>query len=742
MPSIFDLIDDYTHAPTTAPEYCWDHGQDSGLAYQGRLAQWILLITTGAGGLPPHSASGLPELVRLASLIGVPQLADPSCTATTIRAALEQAANALPIHLVPVSPCPLRGVVEWLAHGAGLSDLERDLLELVLALKRFPSLGRAGETWGLLDHGAMVQALSVLLYRSPKEVASALLPDSSLQRSALIHYSGGSSQLKHGLRVPHHISSRLDLIEHPEQILRHVISPMPTAKCQLVDFAYMDQSTRLARCWLAAALNNAKKHGRAGHLLVTGAPGLGKTEWVRALTSEVLSACGGQAHELVVLDDDGSPLTGGERLSHLRLALQLKRSSDNTVLIFDEADDVFRGTGGLGGLDIESVRHHHESSGDSEAVSMRNHRASLNRLIEDSPLPVIWIMNHSEVLDPAVLRRFDAVIVFEAMPRSVRKGLLQSAQVADDTTAGLWSGLRELTPALIERLSHLQQGARQAGVPMDQGLSRHWLRQRLHGKQARKLLGAGPDTVHSLWQADQVHASVDLLALAQGIGRCGQARILLHGAPGTGKTAFAHALANLIDRPLLTQRASDLLSAYVGETEQRISMVFEQAMDEDAVLFIDEVDSLLAQRSQAVRTWEVSQVNELLEHLGEFDGVVVLATNRLEALDPAVIRRMDTRVEFKTLTSEQCRLNLERLCAQLQVPCSSYAAFSISEITGLTPGDFSQVARRWRFSPESRSCAPDKAADVLLQWLQQERTFRGQAKPGIGFLADWQAAQF
>lgn len=739
MPSLIDRLDADTR---TTPD-TWDmaHGQDSRLAYQARLAQWILLITTGSGDMTPYSAAGLPEMVHLASLIGVPQLADPSCTAAGVSVALQHAANALPIHLVPVSPCPLRGVVDWLAQGAGLTDLERDLLELAMALKRFPLLRRTSEIWGPMDHGPLVQALSVLLYCSPKEVASALLPLSSLQRSALITYCGGTAKLKHGLQVPNHIISRLDLIEHPSQILNHVITPMPTAKCQLADFAYMDQSSQLARCWLMAALNNACQHGQAGHLLVTGAPGLGKTQWVRALTSEVLSASGGQAHELVVFDDDGTPLTGYERLANLRLALQLKRRSANTVLIFDEADDVFRGDGGLDG---ESARYHPDSgSGDSEAVSMRNHRASLNRLIEDSPLPVIWIMNRAEVLDPAVLRRFDAVIAFEAMPRSVRKGLLQSARVADDQTAGLWSALRELTPALIERLSHLQQGARDAGVPMAPDLSQHWLRQRLHSKQARKLLGRGQASVDSSpWQADLAHASVDLLALAQGIDQCGQARILLHGAPGTGKTAFAHALAQLIDRPLITQRASDLLSAYVGETEQRISGAFEQAMDEDAVLFIDEVDSLLAQRSQAVRTWEVSQVNELLEHLGEFDGVVVLATNRLQALDPAVIRRMDARVEFKTLTPEQCRLNLERLCAELQVPCSAYALFTLSQTTGMTPGDFSQVARRWRFSPQARACAPDKAAELLVQWLQEEGKFRDGGQPTMGFLADWQAALF
>ncbi len=79
------------------------------------------------------------------------------------------------------------------------------------------------------------------------------------------------------------------------------------------------------------------------------------------------------------------------------------------------------------------------------------------------------------------------------------------------------------------------------------------------------------------------------------------------------------------------------------------------ALDDDAVLFIDEADGLLASREHAVRNWEVTQVNELLEHLGEYAGVVVLATNRLDALDAAVLRRLDAKIKFETLQAEQIK---------------------------------------------------------------------------------------
>jgi hypothetical protein len=155
-----------------------------------------------------------------------------------------------------------------------------------------------------------------------------------------------------------------------------------------------------------------------------------------------------------------------------------------------------------------------QGSGDSSAVSMANHRASLNRLIEDSAIPVIWIMNHADILDPAVLRRFDAVISFESIPRSVRLALLQKRfGVTADTVQNTkeaqgeakrepitpeelarWADVPTLTAALIDRLAVVVERAFEAaekggtGVAMDAQDCRHWLRRRLPGKATRHLL--------------------------------------------------------------------------------------------------------------------------------------------------------------------------------------------------------------------------------------------------------------
>ena len=68
-------------------------------------------------------------------------------------------------------------------------------------------------------------------------------------------------------------------------------------------------------------------------------------------------------------------------------------------------------------------------------------------------------------------------------------------------------------------------------------------------------------------------------------------------------------------RPLLIKRGSDLISAWVGETEQNLAKAFHEAEDLQAILLLDEVDGLLQDRRQATRSWEVSQVNEFLVQL-------------------------------------------------------------------------------------------------------------------------------
>lgn len=708
-------------------------------AYRARLTYWILRVLLGEGGMPAYLDTGNPRLAPVSDLLDAPSLANPAVSATDIQIQLAAVRNQTlgllweqpgpASQAIPVADCPLAQAVDWLAQRAGLDAVERDIFELAVAFRVFRPLRLALSTWGEMGFGELPGAIAIILNRPHNAVRTAMRMDSLLYRSGLVLANTyGDETLDRKLIVPRLLANKLlGHEDRPQRIIAYLVAPLQTPALCLTDFHYLQANTQLGQTWLAGALqmrgdgsgDTGSALHRGAHLLVCGTPGLGKTEWVRALLWEFSEATRTNAMEMEVLDEDRTALTGEDRLSNLRLAMNLMRHSRDGVIVFDEADDVFKGVG-------ESS----ESAGDRAAVTMANHRASLNRMLEDRGIPVIWIMNRPEILDPAVLRRFDTVITFQGMPRSVRLAMLQKRMGADSDAAELvrWAEVPLLTPALIDRLAVVSDRARIAGLPMGDTQCRHWLRNRLPGKPTSHLKTR--TSAVPAWKPEFVQASDDLLMIAEGIGRCGSARLLLYGEPGTGKTAFAHALARMLDKPLLEKRASDLLSPWVGETEQRISQAFESAIEDDTVLFIDEVDSLLASREHAVRNWEVTQVNELLEQLSDFEGIVVLATNRLEALDPAVLRRMDAKIRFEVLKAEQLQTSFVQLCEQIQaIPTEQHLAW-VSKLAGLTPGDFACVRRRLAFAPP----APEAdMVQVLLDLLREELRLKTRGTQPMGF---------
>ncbi len=121
---------------------------------------------------------------------------------------------------------------------------------------------------------------------------------------------------------------------------------------------------------------------------------------------------------------------------------------------------------------------------------------------------------------------------------------------------------------------------------------------------------------------------------------------LFHGPPGTGKTLCAEAIAGELGRPLLPCTLSGVLSKYVGESEQRLSALFDQARRREAVLFVDEADAWLGDRRARSEAHDRRLVNLLLLELERHEGVVLMATNLAGGLDAALARRLGWTVRF------------------------------------------------------------------------------------------------
>src|SRR6056297_938810 len=128
--------------------------------------------------------------------------------------------------------------------------------------------------------------------------------------------------------------------------------------------------------------------------------------------------------------------------------------------------------------------------------------------------------------------------------------------------------------------------------------------------------------------------------------------VLLHGPPGTGKTLIAQAVANEIDASFHTISGPEIMSKYYGESEEQLRDVFEEATESaPAIVFMDELDSIAPKREEAggdVERRVVAQLLSLMDGLEERGEVVVIgATNRVDAIDPALRRggRFDREIE-------------------------------------------------------------------------------------------------
>jgi SpoVK/Ycf46/Vps4 family AAA+-type ATPase len=145
--------------------------------------------------------------------------------------------------------------------------------------------------------------------------------------------------------------------------------------------------------------------------------------------------------------------------------------------------------------------------------------------------------------------------------------------------------------------------------------------------------------------------------------------ILLYGDPGTGKSMVGESIAGILNKNILKIDSGVIQSNVPGETERNIKENFELAKKDNAVLFLDECDSLLYNRD-CVGAIQSSEINTLLTEIENFNGVVVLTTNRLYKLDPALQRRIIAKVNIP-LPSQKAREQIFKKLIPPKLPLNS-----------------------------------------------------------------------
>ncbi|HET6633167.1 MAG TPA: AAA family ATPase [Rhodanobacteraceae bacterium] len=501
------------------------------------------------------------------------------------------------------------------------------------------------------------------------------------------------------------------------RLLRSLVRLAPPAALSLVDFAHvheLDLVTRYMREVLARRRTGV-------NVLLYGEPGTGKTEFVRVLAATL----GTELYEVPNSDDDDEAISGKERFQSYSICQELLGGERGRMLLFDEVEDVF----GSGDWSIFSQLFGGSGRGGRDAESLR--KSWINQTLESNPVPAVWVCNSIGAMDPAYLRRFDLAVEFRRLTRTARRRMIDRHFRRGEISAQCAERLAEvdaLTPAALERTARVlrslhTRSASQRDAEAEQIVTTSLRASGYHRQLPKPVLPAHYDPAF-------LRCDADLDGIVRGLKRGGSARLCLYGPPGTGKSAFAHHLGRELDRPVLVRRASDLLGKYIGETEKALRRAFEQARDDQAILLIDEADGFLRDRRGAERSWEVSQVNELLTQMEAFDGIFVASTNLLDMLDAAALRRFDFKLKFDAMDRAQRRAMLLRVAdtADDTDAATRAACAAIERLEHVTPGDFANVLRQLRLTRD-----PASAARVV-ELLRAEVAMKPRAGRPIGFV--------
>ena len=179
-------------------------------------------------------------------------------------------------------------------------------------------------------------------------------------------------------------------------------------------------------------------------------------------------------------------------------------------------------------------------------------------------------------------------------------------------------------------------------------------------------------------------------------------KVLLYGISGGGKTAYAEEVSKKMNKPLKIVRPSEVLSKWVGETEQNISRLFKEAAKEHSILLVDEADSFLHNRGDSVNHFEDSKVNSFLIEIERYPGILFCSTNLPDILDKAVDRRFNFKIGFKALTKDGVSLLCKSYFSSFELDDAQ--VMKIYNSGEVTPGDFATLNGKLRFlAPEKRN---------------------------------------
>lgn len=572
-----------------------------------------------------------------------------------------------------------------------LNDVEEDILTLYYFFDTVSSFENfVREVNNYIDiansrGGITVSAMSHLLNLDKSVVISALRNTSPLVKYNILEndLSGINSEIVLFIN---------GLVDKPlSELYYKKITNFPL---QISDFDFPETD----KSFLKDLLKNKNSHQNL-KILLYGKPGTGKTEFARSLCREFEY----EVYEINNVDNIDEDKYGGSEKGFRNRALYACQNTvdlKKSVIIIDEADDLLNAQGGFFGF------------------SENNKKSVINNILDNSKATTIWITNKYEDIDDSTLRRFDYSLGFSELTYNQRKkiwttiaekyeltALLSSKDI--ETFADKYSVNAGVIDVALKNCSRILGKTinRVEAFSIISNSIKAYLASMDISTDAVNIRDAGFKnySIEGLNIKEDISKNLTILKqfseyMKNNKTEIRNMNILMYGPPGSGKTELAKYIARMLKKRIIIKKASDILNPYVGMNEKNLNRAFTEAQRCDSILFIDEIDTFLFSRENATKSWEVSIVNELLSNMENFRGIFIAATNYMDKLDFASIRRFNIKLQFDYLAPDGIVTFYDRFFAPLLKDKIDDVALSrLKNLTYLTPGDFKVVYQKYNF---------------------------------------------
>lgn len=543
------------------------------------------------------------------------------------------------------------------------------------------------------------ESLDVFLSKSfdiPKEICKKILsPSSDLMLSGVLY------PIKSNNHSAYKIIETLQCLITPDSVLTDEILEASLFPSMLNTDLDISDYHQIADIDIMCNLINHSlmKKTNGINILLWGLPGTGKTELSLILAKN-------HGWNLKVIGDIGKAefdeKSRASRLFSLNIAQRIfAKNNKNIVLLFDEMEDLFKF--------------------DNEAT---HSKAFINRIIEKTSIPIIWTTNSMNALGSAVIRRMTFNIPFDSVPPEEKrkhiwkKYLKKYDKDFSEDEIQKFAQKFDVVPALIANMAKVASCSNLSSEEVDRVMVNMDKAMNLGKERTYCDTNNEPTLFNVLYS----NTDIDLHRLTNKILETGRKNfnILSYGPSGTGKSAFAIHLAKEMGMKHRIKQASDLISMWVGETEQNIAKMFADAKNNEEFLILDEADSFFQNRSSAVRSWEVTQVNEMLVGMEKHTLPFVCTTNLEGMIDPAAFRRFTFKIKYDYIDLSQ-REKLYEVYFKRSAPNGV-----LRRMNQLAPGDFANIYKKMEF-------LGDITDSEIIKMLETEQGIKPTFRNKMGF---------